>query len=258
MPRLRLLIIACALVHLQVPANRAQVVQEQPTGEKSADSIAEEHTSWLVDRPYTAFFKRTDVYPPSLGSPVKVTEEELARDSAGRRYTEDRVVSPKEFAGILSARIDDPVARTTTYWSSVNKEASIVHLPPSLPTEDLGARTANARTQDDEANTTCWAWPWQKVEAIGTRTIQGLAAQGQRVTNCVPPSAGRYPEPRIVTIEIWTTIQGNLTVLTIGKDPLGDSYTDEMTDIDFGPPDLTPFKIPADYAVKERFLDAPK
>jgi hypothetical protein len=207
--------------------------------------------------PFTAHLKRTDRYftAPFAGV-VHVTDEKWARDSAGRTYSEDRPESQVGDGlphGIYSAQITDPVARTITSWDSLKKEAVVFHMPEPRRPGEVPSRSSDAGKLDDPLPDKCEDRSWQKAEALGTKTIKGLTVVGKRVTSCVLANTDKGWPRRITVSEFWDAAGLGIPVLNSLNDPYVDSFTDEMTGIEFGEPDPALFQIPAGYTIRDQY-----
>jgi len=89
----------------------------------------------------------------------------------------------------------------------------------------------------------------QTVEDLGTKTMNGVAAQGKRTTLVVPVGAvGNDREFRSVT-EQWFCPDLNLLLKSVSSDPRFGATTYELTNISRQPPDPALFRPPADYTV---------
>jgi hypothetical protein len=236
--------LASALVLHQLSMVCAQTADHRGATDVNVDN------SQLAKRPFTAHFKRTDSYGAAYAGLIRVTEEKLARDSAGRTYSESR---PQPQAGVelpqgfYGAQFNGPVARTTTSLSSSKKEAVVFHPPEPRQPGTVPPRS----TLDDPMPDKCESQPWQRVTRLGTKTIKGLTAEGKRYTICIPAHTNKDDQPRIMFAEYWDVAGLGVSVLQSIDDPYLNSYTDEMTDIEFGEPDPALFQIPEGYTVKD-------
>lgn len=93
--------------------------------------------------------------------------------------------------------------------------------------------------------------PDAKEESLGQRTVEGVLAQGTRVTNTIP--AGRIGNDRPITIvhERWHSPELDVTILTESKDPMSGDVTYRLTNIQRGDPPASLFEVPPDYKVDE-------
>jgi hypothetical protein len=237
-------VLSAALVLALSPAAYAQTDERRDTPDLRIDNTQ------LAKRPFTAHFRRTNRYGAAYAGLIRVTEEKRARDSAGRTYSESR---PQPQAGVelpqgfYGAQFTDPAARTTTSWSSSKKEAVVFHPPEPRQADTVPPRS----TLDDPMPDKCESQAWQRVTRLGTKTIKGLTAEGKRYTICIPAHTDKDDQPRITFAEYWDVAGLGFSVLQSLEDPYLNSYTHEMTDIEFGEPDPALFQIPAGYAVKD-------
>jgi hypothetical protein len=88
-------------------------------------------------------------------------------------------------------------------------------------------------------------------ESLGTQTIEGVEAEGTRVTFTI--AAGKIGNERpIVTVnERWYSPELQTVVLSKNSDPRMGETTYRLTNISRGEPDPSLFQVPTDYTVKE-------
>ena len=90
-----------------------------------------------------------------------------------------------------------------------------------------------------------------KTESLGTKTINGAAAEGKRITRVIP--AGKIGNEKAIEItnEIWYSKELHAVVLLKRNDPRNGSTTYQLTDIQRQEPDPKLFQVPSDYKIKE-------
>ena len=88
-------------------------------------------------------------------------------------------------------------------------------------------------------------------ESLGTRTIEGVLAEGSRTTVTYPIGAVGNDRPISTTIETWTSPELKMAVLSKNSDPRNGESTTRLTNISRLEPDLSLFQIPADYEIIE-------
>ena len=88
-------------------------------------------------------------------------------------------------------------------------------------------------------------------EQLGAQTIEGVAAEGTRVTFTI--AAGKIGNDRpIVTVnERWYSKELQTVVLSKNSDPRMGETTYRLTNIDRSEPDPSLFQVPADYTVED-------
>jgi len=176
----------------------------------------------------------------------RTTTASVARDSQGRTRM-DRSIGT---VGALAATgrgedraivIHDPVAEMSYALDPVSKTARAMAIP---------AAHAHARPENADARTGRWQAD-AKIEDLGTQTIQGVSAQGKRVTRVIPAGKeGNEKEIDIVT-ETWYSPDLQVVVMSKTSDPrFGDSVY-QLNSLTRAEPDPALFTVPSDYAVKQ-------
>src|SRR5262245_11716685 len=100
------------------------------------------------------------------------------------------------------------------------------------------------------------AWPGDaevNQESLGAQSIEGVMAEGTRVTLTI--AAGKIGNERpIVTVnERWYSQELQTVVLTKNSDPRMGETTYRLTNINRSEPDPSLFQVPADYTIDESF-----
>jgi TonB family protein len=90
-----------------------------------------------------------------------------------------------------------------------------------------------------------------KNESLGSQMIEGVAAEGTRITHTIPAGSMGNERPIEATYERWYSKELHLDVLIKSVDPRSGESTQQMTKISRGEPDPALFEIPSDYAVQE-------
>lgn len=142
--------------------------------------------------------------------------------------------------------ITDPVAEKRYVLNPQNKTAH--EMPLHLPTKWQGGPPApggeaDAKpTKPNDANV--------NREQLGAKTINGLQAQGTRVTRTIPAGKIGNDKPIEVVTERWysTDLQAPLT--TTHADPMMGTVTTNLTNINRAAPDASLFQVPSDYKVE--------
>ncbi|HVH72557.1 MAG TPA: hypothetical protein VNB49_15800 [Candidatus Dormibacteraeota bacterium] len=176
------------------------------------------------------------------------TQSKVYRDSQGR-IRRDIVIAgfgamapsaqPRSFAVI-----NDPVAGTTF----------MLH-PDQKTAEQMGRRFAwmNGAIQDKMA-----ARQQQEIasgevkkEDLHLQTIEGVSAQGTRITRIIP--AGQIGNERPISIvrEIWYSNDLQTVVMSKRSDPWSGETTYRLKDIQRAEPDPALFLVPSDYTVTQ-------
>jgi hypothetical protein len=88
-------------------------------------------------------------------------------------------------------------------------------------------------------------------ESLGAKTIEGVTAEGTRVTRTIPAGAAGNANPIIITTERWYSPDLQLTVLETRSDPRFGTSTFQLTNIVRSEPDPAMFAVPSDYTAKK-------
>jgi hypothetical protein len=86
---------------------------------------------------------------------------------------------------------------------------------------------------------------------LGTKTINGVSAQGTRYTRTIPAGQIGNEKPIVITTERWYSPALHLYVLTRTSDPMRGDSVRQLTDIQTGEPAPALFQVPSDYKLKK-------
>lgn len=86
-----------------------------------------------------------------------------------------------------------------------------------------------------------------QVETLSNRELDGLKVTGRRVTNTIEAGKVGNEKPIVITTEVWTSPDLQLTVSSVQKDPRSGEQNYLLKDIRRSEPDATLMKVPADY-----------
>ncbi len=88
-------------------------------------------------------------------------------------------------------------------------------------------------------------------ESLGVKAIEGVTAEGTRLTRTIPAGAAGNANPIIITTERWYSPDLQLTVLETRSDPRFGTSTFQLSNIVRSEPDPTVFAIPSDYTLQK-------
>jgi hypothetical protein len=173
----------------------------------------------------------------------RTTTASIARDSQGRTRTDRSLAAVGALASSGGeARvivIHDPVAGMSYALDPASKTARSMQIPAARPGSDTGENAREARWQASA-----------KTEDLGTQIIQGVSAQGKRVTRVIPAGKeGNEKEIDIVS-ETWYSPDLQVAVMSKSSDPRFGESVYQLTSISRAEPDPVLFAVPADYTVK--------
>jgi hypothetical protein len=212
--------------------------------------------------PYTAARKLTHVQKLADGTTVThETTRKEARDSSGRTYFESRA-GLGEAEGLDTFYVSDPVSRVYISWGSNSKVVYVTHMQeptqiPQVKTSQLPPTPSPASPANQRPAQPMPDQSRQEIEKLGTRTINGIEAEGTRRTRIIPVGSEGNDRPIAVTSETWISPELKILVRSIFEDPRTWTTTMELTDFERGEPDPTLFQVPEGYTVKEEFQNQP-
>jgi hypothetical protein len=199
---------------------------------------------------------------------VNKTSSFVARDSQGRTRREDSLGHIGSFDGSDNKIIfiTDPT-KHTQYVSQEGGEATkVIRLDTNgnsepqiidLHSGDLHAGQFTMKHKVVKAITLDGQQPQQnsqeshliKHEDLGTQTIAGVSAQGQRDTSTIPAGKIGNERPIEVVSETWYSPDLHATVLRKHSDPRVGETVYQLTDIQRVEPDASLFQVPAGHKV---------
>lgn len=215
---------------------------------------------------YTAEFKITHVQ--TLANGATITRESTriqARDLEGRTMNSDTSTQPFGNGETMTmVFIQDHKGGTQTNWNSRTRKATIIVFPPKEQqhgcwTSEAGRMTMQYAGSAPLAGGTSAtlpvhapsvvARPKPVIENLGTMTIAGVEAHGQRFTNTISAGQIGNDQPLISTQETWQAPSLGLIVRTVRDDPQSGKETMEPVSITLGEPDPSVFQPPEGYEV---------
>jgi hypothetical protein len=87
---------------------------------------------------------------------------------------------------------------------------------------------------------------------LGTQTIEGVPAQGTRITRTIPAGQIGNVQPIVITTENWYSPDLKVLVMSKSNDPRMGETTYKLTNIQRSEPSPSLFQAPDDYTVKDQ------
>lgn len=204
---------------------------------------------------------------------VQTTSGSVARDSQGRVRREESLPGFKTNGGDAPhiVMIDDPVAHAHWTLDSQRKMAMKMSLP-TIRSGQLGvvagsgiSRTKNFFFVANGGADVSVAGPSVAImkndapskddniikSDLGTQNIEGVPAQGTRVTRTIPAGQFGNEQPMVITTETWYSPDLKVLVMSKSTDPRMGDTTYTLTNIQRSEPDPSLFQVPEGYTVKE-------
>ncbi len=203
----------------------------------------------VTGAPYSA--TRTITHVQKLDNGATITHTTVikeARDSNGRFYRE--TVSENPAHNVTEYSVFDPVNRVSIHWNSASKQASLMHLPdPS----QFQSHWANGPKADGAAGPRFHGnnRPAATTESLGSKTIGGLVADGNRTTRVIAAGAQGNDVALTITHESWVSSDLKIEVMRTDSDPRNGTTTVELSNISRDEPAASLFQAPAGYTVQE-------
>jgi hypothetical protein len=195
----------------------------------------------VTGAPFSAQIVSTSSQTLSDGSHISnKSTTRIARDSQGRTYRQTGQSAEK--AVIF---LQDPVEHTAHVISASDKTAHVTRLhdrgPGPRGTEGPRPEMRPMRARSGET-----------VETLAPQLVEGVWAEGTRITRTIPVGAiGNDRELKVIS-ETWYSKDLQTVIRSKHSDPrMGESETRYMN-IQRGEPDATLFQVPAGYRVSER------
>jgi hypothetical protein len=91
----------------------------------------------------------------------------------------------------------------------------------------------------------------EKEESLGTQTIEGVTAEGTRLTFTIPAGEIGNTLPMELVRETWYSPELQVVVMSKFRDPRSGETTYRLTNLSRSEPDHSLFGVPADYNVSE-------
>jgi len=208
----------------------------------------------VTGAPFTAQVVSTSSQTLSDGSHIsRNLNATVARDGSGRTYrsqTMDNLGPVTTGSGKTMVFIHDPVAHTSHVITPDTKSAVMTHMPERNhglhggPAAVPGAAQTQGRPVHQR--------PGETVETLAPQNIEGVWAEGTRITRTIPAgSIGNDHDLKIVS-ETWYSKDLQMVVMSRHSDPRMGESTYKLTNIQRAEPDATLFQVPAGFKVTER------
>jgi len=176
------------------------------------------------------------------------TQASLYRDSEGRFRKEVTVTAIGPLAAQGQPRtfivIQDPVAGTSYVLEPDQKIARVLPGRPGRRTGGKDPVPFRGLNREEDVDV--------KKESLGTRTINGINAEGTLYTRTIPAGQIGNDKPITVTNETWYSPGLQLVVMSKRSDPRFGQTTYTLTNIQRADPAANLFTVPSDYTVKQR------
>jgi hypothetical protein len=175
----------------------------------------------------------------------------LYRDSQGRSRNEVTLsgFGPLQASGKPHTMITiaDPVAGSRYMLDSDKKIARQMKMrgTPSPEQEAAFQQKMQARLQKEEASGTV------KKDSLGTQTINGVTAEGTRITHTIAAGQIGNDKPIQIVFERWYSPDLQVVVKSMRSDPRFGTTTYTLSKVQRAEPAASLFTVPSDYTVQQ-------
>jgi hypothetical protein len=138
--------------------------------------------------------------------------------------------------------ISDPVPQTNYILDASRKTYRKFSSPPGGKSKGWASKFLELLPGESGQTTS---------ESLGVKTIEGVTAEGTRLTRTIPAGVAGNANPIVITTERWYSPDLQLTVLETHSDPRFGASTFQLTNIVRSEPDPTVFAIPSDYTLQK-------
>lgn len=215
----------------------------------------------ITGAPYSAEITTEIVQQLADGNRIeRRSTSSVARDREGRVRREQQVTAigpilPKGHARIVT--IVDPVARVHYSLDAERKVAIQLPMPPFDARPDGVSHHASFVARDEKGRLVppppvdAAQAPAEKTERLGAKDIDGVTAEGTRVTISIPAGAIGNQAPIEIVSERWYSQELQTVVSSRRSDPRFGETTYRLTNIVRAEPPAEWFQVPADYKVEQ-------
>lgn len=271
-PVYSLLVTACVVLAGTVGANAQMQMPVPPPPPGPGQNMFYVRTFRLQDnkvvsgQPYSA--SATTQTTQTLSDGNRIVRKETAkvyRDSMGRMRRDLAVsaIGPWSSTGgpMQMVSIFDPVAGAN-YMLNVQEKKAFKMIPPPKPPAGTATVERGDRVFVGGGPGMAAAGPTvafmekdagigtRSQESLGTQEIEGVQAQGTRVTETIPAGKIGNEKPIVITDERWYSPELQLDVLVKHSDARMGEVVYRLSDINREEPDASLFQVPSDYTVE--------
>lgn len=161
----------------------------------------------------------------------------IARDSEGRTRREGST------AAFRVVFIQDPVAGLIYVLDSNSRLARRIATPNSETSQSAAEVKVETAGKTEPSDI--------KSESLGSQLVEGIQADGTRITRTIPIGQAGNNRPVDVVSETWYSTELQTIVMSKNIDPRLGETAFKLTDIRRTEPDHSLFEVPNDYTVLE-------
>ncbi|HEY3456785.1 MAG TPA: hypothetical protein VGK64_19560 [Bryobacteraceae bacterium] len=233
----------------------------------------------IAGAPYSAEVVTQHVQTLADGNRIEqTTTGSVARDSQGRVRRDEALPALAGSNGEAPhlIMIDDPVAQVHWTLDAQTKTATKMPMPPMPPPPPLPpgkpgavfemgvpappvppeppakAYFATTAAAPAFSFTTRMDSKTASKADLGLQTVEGVPAQGTRVTRTIEAGQMGNSLPIVITTETWFSPDLKVLISSKSSDPRIGETTYKLTNIQRAEPDPSLFQVPADYTIRDQ------
>jgi hypothetical protein len=221
------------------------------SGPANGNVVFFEHSDHKVVKgaPYTATASTETTQVLADGNRIVHKQSGLvARDGEGRTRREEVMsgMGPVQVSMPKVIFIHDPVAGAAYILNPDKQTAQVMKHDAShgMSMDQMHAKMQKAFAANGDQGDV-------KTEALGTQQIEGVAAQGTRVTRTIPAGKIGNEQPIQITVETWVSPDLQTTVVQKRNDPRFGETVFQLTNIKQGEPDASLFQVPSGFKAEQ-------
>jgi len=176
-----------------------------------------------------------------------VQHEKLYRDREGRirsemyNHQDSDQQNPEELTSVTITDSPDNARYNLQPRTHIAQRSSIFGPPVQTQAVQRRAPVPAQQTQSRRKFTS---------EALGTQTIEGIAAEGNRYSTTYPMNFMGNDAPLVNTGETWYSTEMGLQIVQKTNDPRTGETVRRFKNIQRGEPDPSLFQVPEDYTIR--------
>jgi hypothetical protein len=212
------------------------------------------HGKTVAGAPYSAQAVTQVTQTLANGNQINRTvTSAVARDSSGRTMRQETLGGfgpwggQGNASGTKSVMIHDPVAQVSYVLDTTNKVAHKM----TMGNHQRGAARGPAGANGAQPRVARGNRPAPQTESLGTQAINGVSAQGTRITRTIPAGAIGNAQPIQIVTETWYSPDLQVVVMSKTSDPRTGDSVYQLNNIVRAEPDASLFQVPAGYTVSE-------
>jgi hypothetical protein len=228
----------------------------------------------VKNAPFSAemIFESIDM-PKDGNRTVKRSSTLMYRDSQGRTWSEHSFKLPVQPGGAniehTIIRISDPVGEVgyalesqtrTAHQFTIVQPANSPNVAPALKARPLKADGSGGLLDKIDIacglssymplGASCISESLGKHESLGKRMIEGVEAEGIRITHTIPAGERGNEKPVEIFHERWYSQELQMYVMTKWFDPRSGETTHRLTNLNRSEPAASLFRPPPDYTIR--------